>query len=552
MMSDHAAGLDEVMDERETVETSDKSGKQSAATQLVKLALDRYHFGISEDGQSYALEPGRHVVRMLRGGRNSLRAEIAKAFFKRYKKAAPQQALADALLILEGEAQDQEPDRVHLRVAAADSAIWLDLGDPAETVVKIDAAGWTIVHSDVPVLFRRTELSAALPLPSYPGNIDSLFDHLNVSVADRPLVLAWLVAAIIDPDSPHPILSLFGEQGTGKSSASRRIVAMVDPSSVPLRKPPRDSDQWVTAAQGSWVVGLDNLSQVPEWLSDSLCRAATGDGDVRRALYTDGGLAVFAFLRCILLNGIDVGALRGDLADRVVKINLDRIAETDRLTERQLAEEWRAAYPNALGGLLSLAAETLLLLPSVRLTSSSRMADFARILAATDEHQGTNGLARFTEQARSMAEDSLSSDPFLAALDEAKIDFVGRAAELLIKARPDSEKWRAPKDWPKDARAVTTLLRRNAPAMRKAGWIVNDNEDGQHFTVWTVVHPEKVGKGDPSDPSNPPATDQTEQTEHKNGQAHSGLCLLCGEAMTVVETGQRTHPNCWPVAVRPW
>ena len=130
-----------------------------------------------------------------------------------------------------------------------------------------------------------------------------------------------------NPERATSVLSLFGEQGTAKSTATKRLVQAVDPSPVPLRKPPRDAEAWVTAAQGSWVVGLDNLSVVPDWLSDSLCRAATGEGDVRRALYTDGGLAVFAFRRCIVLNGIDVGALRGDLADRIVHVNLDRIDE---------------------------------------------------------------------------------------------------------------------------------------------------------------------------------------------------------------------------------
>lgn len=56
------------------------------------------------------------------------------------------------------------------------------------------------------------------------------------------------------------------------------------PSPVPLRQSPRDADSWVTAAAGSWVVALDNLSAIPPWLSDSLCRAATGDGNVKRAL----------------------------------------------------------------------------------------------------------------------------------------------------------------------------------------------------------------------------------------------------------------------------
>jgi hypothetical protein len=489
----------------------------SAASQLVELALDRYHFGVAEEGQPYAVKPGRHVVRMLRGGKNSLRAELSKAYYQKHKKAAPQQALADALLVLEGMAQDQDPNQVHLRVAAADSVVWLDLGDAAETVVRIDANGWQVVRDGVPVLFRRTGLAGALPNPQSASNashashnsylsletFDPLWWHVNVAAADRPLVLACLIAALTDPESPHPILSLFGEQGTGKSTGCRRLISLIDPSPVPLRKPPRDPEGWVTAAQGSWVVALDNLSTVPDWLSDSLCRAATGDGDVRRALYTDSDLAVFAFRRCIILNGIDVGALRGDLADRTLPINLDRIEESARLTERQLNERWTQDQPRIFGDLLSLAASLIKRLPSVRLASSPRMADFARTLAAVDQILGTNGLIRFAERARTMAEDTLSSDPFISAMAEARIDFHGKSADLLIKITPDEQGWRPPRNWPKDPRMVTSLLRRNAPAMRKVGWVVEEGEDlHNNHAIWTVISPEigrKSGSQDSQD-----------------------------------------------------
>jgi len=94
------------------------------------------------------------------------------------------------------------------------------------------------------------------------------------------------------------------------------LVDLIDPSPVPLRQAPRDADSWVTAASGSWVVALDNLSGIPPWLSDSLCRAATGDGSVKRALYTDADLAVVKFRRCVIVNGIDVGAVHISLFRR--------------------------------------------------------------------------------------------------------------------------------------------------------------------------------------------------------------------------------------------
>jgi hypothetical protein len=190
-------------------------GGGSAATQLVRMALERYELGLSDDGQPYAVRPGQHVVRMLRAGR-SLRAELSQAYYLEYGKAAPQQALADALLALEGMAEQRDPNQVHLRVAYADGAVWLDLGDAAETAVKISPAGWSVVTDGVPVLFRRTALTGVMPVPAASGDHDLLWGHANVSQLDRPVVLAHLVAAIIEPAAPHPILAIFGEQGTGK------------------------------------------------------------------------------------------------------------------------------------------------------------------------------------------------------------------------------------------------------------------------------------------------------------------------------------------------
>ena len=189
-----------------------ESAGPSASTSLVKLALDRYEFGCTGDGQPFAVRPGGHVVRMLRGGKNSLRVELSSVYFRLHGKAAPQQALADALLVLEGQAMNNDPRQVHLRVASAAGAVWLDLGDAAETVIRIDANDWNAVTSDVPVLFQRTALTGVMPMPQRGGDLDLLWRHINVAAVDRPLVVAWGIAAIATPDVPHAVLSLFGNR----------------------------------------------------------------------------------------------------------------------------------------------------------------------------------------------------------------------------------------------------------------------------------------------------------------------------------------------------
>jgi hypothetical protein len=70
------------------------------ATRLVKLAEERYQLGCALDGEPYALPlEGPRIVRLLRGGRGSLRAELVQAFYGTTDTAASQSALADACTV---------------------------------------------------------------------------------------------------------------------------------------------------------------------------------------------------------------------------------------------------------------------------------------------------------------------------------------------------------------------------------------------------------------------------------------------------------------------
>lgn len=454
----------------------------SQATRLVAMADERYEFGRATTGEPFAVpRKGAYVARLLRGGRDSLRAELANIFVEEMDKAPSSSALADAMLVLEGKAQKAEPQVTALRVARMNTeTVVLDLGDVTGRVVMVTPDGWDIVDRS-PVLFRRSELTGTLPVPTRGGSLESLRQLVNITEASWPLMVSWLVAALLE-DIPHPILMPIGEQGSGKTTAARLLVQTVDPSPAPVRSSPKDDEAWAVAAAGSHLVALDNISTIAPWLSDALCRAVTGDGLIRRRLYSDSDLTVISIRRVILLTSIDPGALRGDLADRLLPVELEQLGPTQRREDEALAREFVGLRPAILGALLDVLAEVLAVLPGIQLEQMPRMADFAKVAAAVDATQSMESLAAYNTLGKRLAAEVVESDYVGKAVRALMVGrdtpWTGSASDLLEAIRPEHP----PKGFPSDGARLSGKLKRVAPALRLLGIDVDWSRDAGRRT----------------------------------------------------------------------
>lgn len=438
------------------------------ADQLVRLALRRYRFGRTEANEAFAVENnGPNVAKLLRGS-DSLRASLGRAYYKTYKRTPNASAVADALNVLCGEALEVEAEELSLRVAKHQDGIVLDLASSDGKAVVIGANGWTIVDRS-PVLFRRTALTARLPVPVPGGKLREVRELLNVSDESWPLLKGWLTSALI-PWIAHPVLMLGGIQGTGKSTAMRLMCGLFDPSEAPLRSEPRDVEQWATMAAGSWCVALDNVSHLSPWLSDALCKAVTGDGFVRRRLYSDSDVAVLSFRRVVGMTSIDAGALRGDLADRLLLVELEPIDDVRRRSEAEILHLYDQMRPRLLGALLDTVVGVLAALPDVRLQQMPRMADFTRVLAAMDKSDKSDdpALPIYLGQHVRLAAEVIEADPVagaIVALVQQQGEWCGTATELLAAIRPEHPS----KGWPNTPQAMGGRLKRLIPALKLFG-----------------------------------------------------------------------------------
>lgn len=444
---------------------------KSQAVELVEMAREHFTVVRDRDGRFYAVAHDTPGVAIDLRGSNGLRQQIAARYFETRGRVASSAALTDMLNTLEGYARQAEHRPIYLRTAQHDGTVYLDRGTPELSVVAISPAGWTITDS-APILFRRSALTAPLPTPAQAGTLSELRALLNVSDEGFRLMVGWLVAALL-PGISHPILSLFGQQGTAKTTAMRTLAGLVDPSVAPVRTPPRDEDGWPIMALHSWVIALDNISVLPRWFQDALCRAVTEESDVRREKYTDDGITVMRYQRVMAMTSIDPGSLQGDLADRMLVVNLDPIPNAQRRTDREIAAAVSAMQPGALAALYDLTARVLAALPSVELAERVRMADFCEVLAALDAVTGWTTLEDFLATSRHTASTVVDGDVFAGAL-RAFAEQVGtwQGSAAALRELVPAPEGRPPRGWPQTTQAVGGRLARLAPALAQVGVLI--------------------------------------------------------------------------------
>src|SRR5262245_17523629 len=382
-------------------------------------------------------------------------------------------AIASELDLLEARAQFDAPERsVHTRIAEHDGRIYLDLVDEHWRVVEIGPDGWRANRSS-PVRFRRPAGMLPLPVPEPGGSIEALGSFLNLSSrSDFVLVVAWLLATL-RPRGPYPLLAISGEQGSAKTVLSKMLKALIDPNVAPVRALPREERELMIAANNGYVLAFDNLSGLPAWLSDALCRLATGGSFAVRQLYTDDEEVLFQAARPLLVNGIEDIVSRADLADRGIFLMLPSIRGQHRRSESELWCEFESVRPRILGALLEAAVRGLQTLPDVRLTSLPRMADFALWATACETALWPAGtFARaYAANRRAGIESIIDADPVAACVREIVAEhssWMGSAADLLRAGvdRSSDALSRGSAGWPKNPRALAGRLRRAQTFLR--------------------------------------------------------------------------------------
>jgi len=501
-------------------------GRSSQAATLVDLA--RAHAKFFHDGENtYAsVEVSQHTENYDLKSR-AFKRWLAQLHLTQTQKVPNAEGMGAAINTLSGIAQFRSPEwRVYVRVAGHGSAIYIDLGDADWRVVEITAAGWRVVPAKAsPVMFRRAHGMLPLPEPAKGGNLDELRQLVNIpDDTDFNCYIACLIAAF-RPHGPYPVLEIKGEQGSAKSTAQKYWRNLIDPNTAPLRRSPREPRDLAIAANNAWVVSVNNLSYLPDWLSDDLCCLSTGQGFAVRTLYSDLDEIIFAFQRPVVINGIEDIVVRGDLADRRLALCLPTIAGAYR-TEKDLDQQFAKAAPRIFGRLLDIVSGALRRLPTTEVTNLPRMADFVTWIEAAAPSLGwERGAFAATYRAKVALGNAAVLEAPVPEVIIQKLDlpFEGPASELLKKLAGMVDKnVTRQKGWPKDATRLSSQLRRLAPDLRKVDIEIffDDKARPRRLTI-NRVFLEAIGPGSSSNAASEAsaASKQGKTQENKGGTA---------------------------------
>ena len=418
-----------------------------------------------------------------------------RCYYQATGGAASAAEIRSALDLLEARAQFDGPERaVHVRIAEHAGHIYLDLADEQWRAVDIGPDGWRMIACP-PVRFRRPAGMLPLPVPQQGGSIEPLHSFLNLaSRYDFVLIVAWLLAAL-RPNGPYPLLAISGEQGSAKTVLSKLLKALIDSNTAPVRSLSREERELMITANNGYLLAFDNLSGLPVWLSDALCRLASGGSFAVRQLYTDDEEVLFEAARPILLNGIEDVISRPDLGDRAIFLTLAPIGEAQRRPENELWREFEIVRPRMLGALLDAVVHGLRALGRIHLDRLPRMADFALWAAACETALWPPGtFARaYAANRRTAVEGIIDADPVAACVRDIMAErgsWTGSAAELWRAGahRSNHDLLNECTGWPKNPRTLAGRLRRAQTFLRALGIDIAFSREGRAGSRIIRIH----------------------------------------------------------------
>ena len=271
---------------------------------------------------------------------------------------------------------------INRRVAGSlrDKIVYFLADDMWQSVV-IKPDGWA-VKLRTKTKFIKTAADLPQVVPVGGGDcLKLLRPYVNLPSNDFKLLVICLIQ-FFSRQSSHYAMVISSGRGTGKSTLTKLIRTLVDPSYSAASLTPNNDSELKNLLANSFVACFDNTAAMKDSYSNILCAAITGTREAKRKLYTDSDQVILNLHNIVILNGIDIVPYKSDLAERSLLFELRTISSKKRLPDSDYWSRFEKDKPAILGAVFDTLQKAMNILPTLEVDELDRMADAHREMIA--------------------------------------------------------------------------------------------------------------------------------------------------------------------------
>ena len=269
--------------------------------------------------------------------------------------------------------EDTVSPKIRVAGKLKDELIEYDLNNYNQEYVQITPNEWKLTQKHNNKFLRRKSNATQVSPEKNKKNLFKLLrPYVNASKDDFILFVIWLVQSFCE--GSKSILLIMAGKGSGKTTLTRTIRKILDPSKADVCVIPLNSDHLLTTLTNSFLVTLDNTRELDEVRSDILCQAVSGSTYIKRMAYSTNDEAMFTLHNVLTINGINIVPQQSDLAERCLMINLKPIKDK-RKSEYEIETEFAQILPEILGCIFDTLSKAMNIITDINPTKRPRMLD---------------------------------------------------------------------------------------------------------------------------------------------------------------------------------